>query len=68
MAAGGMTPSAVLVATTKSAAQLLGVDGNLGTLEPGKLADLVILDGDPYQFAGLAERVREVWKGGVQVV
>jgi imidazolonepropionase-like amidohydrolase len=68
MAAGGMTPSAVLVATTRSAAQLLGVDSELGTIEPGKLADLVVLDGDPYVFSGLAERVREVWKGGARVV
>ena len=36
----GMTPAAVLEATTRSAAQLMGVDDDLGTIEPGKLADL----------------------------
>ena len=50
MAAGGMTPAAVLEATTRSAAQLLGVDGELGTIEPGKRADLVVLEGDPVRL------------------
>src|SRR5205085_10170116 len=40
MAAGGMTPAQVLAATTSSAAELLGVDGELGTITPGKRADL----------------------------
>jgi len=56
------------VATTKSAAELLGVDRDLGTIEPGKLADLVLVEGDPYAFAGLAGRIREVWKAGARVV
>jgi imidazolonepropionase-like amidohydrolase len=66
MAAGGMRPAAVLEATTRSAAQLLGVDADLGTVEPGKLADLVILAGDPYDFTDLAGRVEGVWKGGAR--
>jgi imidazolonepropionase-like amidohydrolase len=68
MVAGGMTPAAVLVATTKSAAELLGVDRDLGTVEPGKLADLVLVEGDPYDFSDLAGRVRQVWKAGARVV
>jgi imidazolonepropionase-like amidohydrolase len=68
MAAGGMAPAAVLEATTRSAAQLLGVDDRLGTIEPGKLADLVLVGGDPYDFAGLADRVEQVWKDGVRAV
>ena len=67
MAAGGMTPAAVLEATTRSAAQLLGVDGEVGTIEPGKRADLVVLDGDPYDFAGMRERVDQVWQDGGRV-
>jgi imidazolonepropionase-like amidohydrolase len=67
MAAGGMTPAAVLEATTRSAAQLLGVDGQVGTIEPGKRADLVVLDGDPYDFAGMRERVDQVWQDGGRV-
>ena len=43
-------PAAVLEATTRSAAELLGVDDDLGTIEEGKLADLVVVAGDPYDF------------------
>jgi imidazolonepropionase-like amidohydrolase len=68
MAAGGMAPGAVLEATTRSAAQLLGVDDRLGTIEPGKLADLVVLGGDPYDFTEMAGRVEQVWVGGARVV
>jgi imidazolonepropionase-like amidohydrolase len=67
MVDGGMTPSAALTATTRSAADLLGVDDRLGTLEAGKLADLVVVEGDPYAFGDLAARVREVWKAGRRV-
>jgi imidazolonepropionase-like amidohydrolase len=67
MRAGGMSPAAVLEATTRSAAELLGVDRERGTIEAGKLADLVVVSGDPYDFDSLAERVESVWKGGEQV-
>lgn len=63
----GMAPAAVLEATTRSAAQLLGVADQRGTIEPGKLADLVIVDGDPYDFATLRERINAVYLGGRQV-
>jgi imidazolonepropionase-like amidohydrolase len=68
MAAGGMAPAAVLEATTRSAAELLGVADELGTIEEGKLADLVVLTGDPFDFADLAGRVEQVWQGGRRVV
>lgn len=64
MAEGGMSPGDVLVAATRNAAELLGVDGELGTIEPGKRADLVIVDGDPYAFAGLSDRIRAVYQDG----
>src|SRR5215475_13426098 len=41
----GMTPAAALHATTKSAAELCGVDDELGTIEPGKRADLTFFNG-----------------------
>ncbi|NBE55233.1 metal-dependent hydrolase family protein [Streptomyces boluensis] len=43
----GMTPAAAIVAGTRSAAQLLGLDAEIGTLEAGKHGDLVLCDGDP---------------------
>jgi len=67
MADGGMPPAAVLEATTRSAAQLLGVDGQRGTVEAGKLADLDVISGDPYDFRDLGERIESVWKAGLRV-
>ena len=43
----GMTPLEALVSATRSAAEFSGVDKSLGTVEQGKLADLVLLDADP---------------------
>jgi imidazolonepropionase-like amidohydrolase len=64
----GLTPAESLVAATSSAAELMGLQEELGTLEPGKRADVVVLDGDPFEFATLRERVEQVWKDGVRVV
>ena len=44
---GGYTPMEAIVAFTKNTALTIGLDGELGTLEAGKLADLLILDADP---------------------
>lgn len=68
MAGCGMAPAAVLRAATLDAARLLGVDDSLGSVETGKLADLVVVDGDPYDFASIADRVDQVWKGGARIV
>jgi imidazolonepropionase-like amidohydrolase len=64
LAEHGLRPAEALRAATGSAAELLGVDGELGTLEPGKRADLVAVDGDPLQLATLPERVVAVWQDG----
>ena len=64
----GMTPAAALEATTRSAAELMGLGRDLGTLEAGKLADLVVLEGDPYDLSDYGDRVTAVWKAGEQVV
>jgi imidazolonepropionase-like amidohydrolase len=68
MAKGGMAPAEVLRSTTQEAARLLGVDDRLGTVEEGKVADLVVVGGDPLAFDGLADRVEQVWKDGERVV
>lgn len=61
---GGMTPSQVLRATTASAAELLGLSEELGTVTPGKRADLVIVDGDPYDLASLPDHIASVYTDG----
>jgi imidazolonepropionase-like amidohydrolase len=64
MAENGMPPEQVLVATTSSAAALMGLDAELGTIEPGKRADLVVVDGDPFEFATLKSRIAAVYQDG----
>ena len=67
MATHGFAEQA-LVAATSSAAELMGLEDELGTLEPGKRADVVVVDGDPFEFSTLKERVEQVWKDGVRVM
>jgi imidazolonepropionase-like amidohydrolase len=68
MAAGGMSPEQVLAATTSSAAELLGLQDEVGRLAPGMRADVVVVDGDARDLDGLRAKVREVWKDGQRVV
>jgi imidazolonepropionase-like amidohydrolase len=68
MAANGFTPAQALHAATASAAELMGWDDRLGTLEPGKIADVVVVEGDPLEFSTLKDRVRQVWKDGVRAM
>lgn len=68
MHAGGMDPQDVLIATTRSAAELLGVDNRLGSLAPGKVADVTVIEGDGLDFTNLRERVRAVFLDGQQVI
>jgi imidazolonepropionase-like amidohydrolase len=60
----GMTTEQVLLAATKGNAELLGVSEEIGTLEPGKKADLVVLDGNPIQDLKNGEKVEAVIQGG----
>ena len=68
MADRGMSVEEVWHATTLSAARLLRIDDELGSLEAGKRADVVVLEGDAADLSGLAGRVREVWQDGERVV
>jgi imidazolonepropionase-like amidohydrolase len=61
---GGMTPREVLVSATTGAAELLGVGNEVGTLEPGKSADLIAVDGDPLNDATALTRVGYVMASG----
>ena len=67
MAAGGMTPAEVLTATTSSAAELMGLGDEAGTIMPGKRADLVVLTGDPFDLASLKSNIRAVYSAGRKV-
>lgn len=63
-AMGGMTPMAVLHAATAGSAETIGRLDDLGTIEQGKLADLVILDRDPLADIGNTQAIGEVMRGG----
>jgi len=65
---GGMTPHETLQAATRIAADAIGRGDELGTLTPGKLADLVVVDGDPTRDVGALSRVVAVFLGGERVV
>ncbi|MEA1904230.1 MAG: amidohydrolase family protein [Actinomycetota bacterium] len=68
MSENGLTPVQALVASTSSAAELTGLQEQLGSLETGKIADVVVISGDPYEFDTLKDRVEQVWKDGERVV
>ncbi|MGH9545343.1 MAG: amidohydrolase family protein [Terriglobales bacterium] len=61
---GGMTPIEALRAATMNGAELLGKSDDIGTLEPGKFADIVAVDGDPLADITVMEKVVFVMKGG----
>ena len=62
---GGMTPMASLNAGTMNAAKLLGWESKIGSLAPGKFADIVAVPGNPLTDIHVTERVSFVMKGGV---
>lgn len=64
----GMPPARALSAATSAAAALLGLENELGSLEPGKRADIVVVEGDGLDVEGLHDRIRQVWKDGRRVV
>ena len=63
-AESGMTPMQIIRAATLSGAELLGADHRLGSIEAGKVADLVAFSGDPLKDISELERARFVMKGG----
>jgi imidazolonepropionase-like amidohydrolase len=66
----GMSPMDVLVASTSRAAQCLEREEDLGTLEPGKIADALVIDGDPLDDITILEersRLRLIMKEGAIV-
>jgi len=61
---GGMSPLQALRAATLNGAQYLGLDKDIGSLEPGKLADLIVLDANPLENIRNSESVHYVIVNG----
>lgn len=64
MQAVGMTPMQIIVAGTQNAAYVCNLEHELGTLEVGKIADVLIVDGDPLQDLHALTSVRMVIHNG----
>jgi imidazolonepropionase-like amidohydrolase len=67
-AEAGMTPMEIIHAATRNAAELLAMQDRIGTLEPGKLADIIAVPGDPLEDIRALEHANFVMKGGAVVV
>jgi imidazolonepropionase-like amidohydrolase len=61
---GGMSPRDALIAATKGGPDLLGIGNETGTLDPGKSADLIAVDGDPLTDPAAVQRVGYVMVAG----
>jgi imidazolonepropionase-like amidohydrolase len=68
MVRGGMSPGQVLEAATRITAEAIGFGDEIGTLTPGKLADLIVVDGDPSRDIAALSRVQAVFQSGQRVV
>jgi imidazolonepropionase-like amidohydrolase len=65
MVEAGMPPMEAIVSATKTAAELINMDDKLGTINAGKLADIVAVKGDPLTDIALLENITFVMKDGV---
>jgi imidazolonepropionase-like amidohydrolase len=61
----GFTPEQAVQIVSANGARILGVDGELGTVEAGKIADLVVLEGDLTADPSIIRNVTTVFKGGI---
>ena len=64
MVEGGMPPMVAIQAATIQAARLLGIEKDYGSIEKGKMADIVAVPGDPLADISLMKKVNFVMRGG----
>lgn len=67
MVEGGMSPMDVIVSLTRNAADLLGLEDKVGSLQAGREADVVVVGGNPLEDIGQLANVNMVFRSGVQV-
>ena len=63
----GVSPLEALTSATGDSARSCGVDDRVGTIAPGKLADLLVVDGDPSRDINALWNVVDVFQGGLRV-
>ena len=64
----GFSPAEAYASATRVSAEAIGMGDELGTLEKGKIADLVAFEGDPNRDIGAVSRVRAVFQAGERVL
>lgn len=64
LAAAGLSPTEILLGATSRPAQLFGATPDWGTVEPGKVADLLLVEGDPTADVAALEHIVGVWRAG----
>jgi imidazolonepropionase-like amidohydrolase len=67
LAAGGLSPLEAITAATGTAAKALRLETERGTLAPGRLADLLVVDGEPHRQLADLRRIRHLFLGGREV-
>lgn len=67
MMEAGMTPMQIIVSATKNAARACNMEGQIGTLEVGKLADILLVDGDPLTDIHALTKVHLVLREGKSI-
>lgn len=67
MVKAGMTPMQVLVAATSGAAKVMKLEGQLGAIQPGKAADLLVLNANPLTDIRNTRQIHSVWVAGRQL-
>src|SRR5262245_28295794 len=67
LVAGGLTPIEAITAATGAAARAIKVDGDRGTIAPGKIADLVLVEGEPHKDIRDVEKIKRVFLGGREI-
>jgi imidazolonepropionase-like amidohydrolase len=67
MAEAGLTPREILINSTRNASLVFAAEPEMGTIEKGKFADLLVLDADPLADVANLQRIHRVVKGGVEL-
>jgi len=67
MTEAGLTPLQALTVATKNSAKALKIDKNFGTIEVGKIADFIVVDGNPAKNIKDTRKIVSVYKAGKEV-
>jgi imidazolonepropionase-like amidohydrolase len=67
MAEAGLTPAQIIEIATRNSAEILGIDADYGTIEPGKMAEFLVLAADPLDDISNTKTMEQVWQAGARI-